>query len=93
MYGEGDRIVTKLFKCELTSNIRKMPDSIEYLRCKSQKILETMFTQCFNFEGSMYYGYHRVKITPIKISNFPEVMTMKINCNTVSNNRSEGKNE
>ncbi len=68
----------KLFKCELTSNIRGLHSKTEYLRCKSKKILETMFTQCFNFERSMYWSYHKVKITEINISDFPEVMTIKV---------------
>ena len=70
----------KLYKCILKPNIRNLEDSTEYLRCKSKKTLQNMFTQCFGFEHSMYYGYHKVIITEMKMSNFPEVRTVKVKC-------------
>lgn len=72
--------MSKLFKCNLSSNIRELADKTEYLRCKSKKILEDMFTRSFNFEHSEYFGYNKVKISEMKISDFPEIMTIKINC-------------
>jgi len=72
--------MSKLYKCVLSSNIRNLENSTEYLSCKSKKLLEDMFTQCFNFEYSMYYGYHHVIITRMTVSKFPEVRTIKVKC-------------
>lgn len=71
---------SKLYKCVLTSDIRIIPDLTEYLKCESKKILENMFNNCFTISGSMYFGYHKVTISPMKVSNFPEVKTMQIKC-------------
>jgi len=76
--------MSKLFKCKLSSNIRELADKTEYLRCKSKKILENMFTPSFNSVYSEYFGYTKAEVTEMKISDFPEVMTMKINCTTNS---------
>lgn len=68
----------KLFKCVITSSIRELPDRIDYLRCKSKKILEDMFKQCFNVKHSEYWGYCFVTISQMKFSNFPQVMTVNV---------------
>ncbi len=57
-----------------------LADKTEYLRCKSTKILENMFKQCFNFKHSEYWGYNKVKITPMELSSFPEILTVKVKC-------------
>jgi len=68
----------KLFKCVVTSSIRELPDRTDYLRCKSKKILEDMFKQCFNSKHSEYYGYYMVTISQMKFSDFPQVITVKV---------------
>lgn len=70
----------KLYKCLLKSEIRGLVDKTEYLRCKSEEILTTMFKECFAWKGSTYFGYSAVVITEMKMSDFPEVMTVKVNC-------------
>jgi len=65
--------MTALYQCALTSQIEDLPSKTEFLRCSSRKILEQMFDQCFNFKGSMYFGYDKVKITIITLRHFPEV--------------------
>lgn len=77
-----------LYECVLTSNIRGLADKTEYLRCKSKKILVTMFEQCFNFEHSMYWGYNKAKIRPMKLSSFHEVMSITVNCNLTKKEKS-----
>jgi hypothetical protein len=67
-----------LFKIKLQSNIRDLPDKLEYLRCSNKKILEIMFKQCFALAGSMYYGYHKYTITKITLSDIPEVRQIKV---------------
>lgn len=67
-----------LYKITLTSNIRDLPDKVEYLRSSSRKRLETMYNQCFNIRGSEYFGYDHFHIRPMKISHFPEIMSVKI---------------
>ncbi len=67
-----------LYKCTLQCKIKGFPDIIEYLRSRSDDKLITMFEQCENFEGSLYYGYKWTEIKQIKMNEFPEVMTIKV---------------
>jgi len=69
-----------LFKCTLECKIKGVPEIIEYLRCTNEDKLITMFENCENFEGSMYYGYKWIEINPMKLKNFPEVKTLKVKC-------------
>ena len=70
--------MSKLFKCTLQCKVKGIPDLVEYLRAKNDDVLITSFEQCENFEGSMYYGYKWIEILPMKLKNFPEVMTMEV---------------
>ena len=81
--------MSKLYKCVLTSSIRELPDRIEFLKCESKKILDDMFKQCFNFKHSEYFGYYMATVSEMKLSDFPEVMTMKVKCdsNTVKSKK------
>ena len=70
--------MSKLYKCTLKCKIQGIPKKIEYLRSKSDNELITMFEQCENIEGSTYYGYKWVEIILIKIKDFPEILTLKV---------------
>jgi len=70
----------KLFKCTLRCKIKGIPDRIEYLRAKNEDILISSFESCENIEHSMYYGYKWIDVKPIKLGDFPEIITIEVEC-------------
>lgn len=67
-----------LWKCTLKCKIHGIPDRVEYLRSPNDDRLITMFGQCENIEGSMYYGYKWDSVERMKITDFPEVHTVRL---------------
>ncbi len=55
-----------------------MPDIVEYLRSPNDDRLISMFENCERIEGSIYYGYKWESVERIKMTDFPEVMTIKV---------------
>lgn len=68
----------KLYRCFLTSGIRDLPHKTDYLRCESKVILDKMFSRCLLLIGSEYYGYKRVQIKEMKMSDFPKIKTIQV---------------
>ena len=68
----------KLFKCTLQCKIKGVSDMVEYLRAKNDNQLIAMFENCESIEGSTYYGYKWNEIIPIKLKDFPEIITMEV---------------
>lgn len=70
--------MSKLYKIELTSKINGLSDRTEYIRSSSEKTIKNMLEQCFVIKNSEYFGYDNYSINIMKLSNFPELMTIKI---------------
>lgn len=67
---------TKLFKVILKSNYnRSLPERIEFIRCKDEKILKDSMISACSASTSEYYGYVKVEINEITIQSFPEMIT------------------
>ncbi len=68
-----------LWKCTLTSKqFGYTPNKIEYLRSPNDGRLITMFEECENIEGSTYYGWKWDSVERMKMTDFPEVVTIKV---------------
>jgi len=70
--------LSKLYKCTLECKIKGFPFMVEYLRASSDNLLIKMFDQCENIVGSTYYGYKWMEIIPVKLTDFPKIMTVEV---------------
>lgn len=73
----------KLYKVEFHGEANKsLTPRIEYIRCKSLKMLTHAMTTACKAPHSQYYGYTSFDIEPAK--GFPEIMSITIPAKTMS---------